>query len=394
VLSVVAPLAVLRAVWDKALRWLVLFVVFYTTCWFFSGQIIRYLLPMIPILCVACAVTAHGLARPLTANIKRGIRSAIVPLAALAILGQGIHQMWREVIKRGPIPTTKRATESYIEARVPEYKAVTVTNSDPGRIYGLHTSDCAYYAEDCDVIGDTLGPAAYAKLWSRVENPELFLANLRNLGTKYLMIGYGGEYRLPRDPVFERYLEPIYADQFTEVFRILDSPRLISSERRNLILNPGFDELSNGMPVSWNRRGNPVVGAPDGGAASGRVAVEVSEPDGFQQFVNVTPGKTYQLALEAKAGARGKVFRLQINWSDERTQTCTTSIRLFEATDHWNQYTVWFTAPPCARRAEIFASAHDVHWVWMDNFEFIDTGGSAPAPTPPPPVGVGASPNR
>jgi hypothetical protein len=135
------------------------------------------------------------------------------------------------------------------------------------------------------------------------------------------------------------------------------------------------------MPASWSRRGTPIVEEPDAGAFSETVAVEVSEADGFQQFVRIVPGETYEVALQAKASPRGKVFRIQVNWHDEKGQTCDVYIRLFEATPEWQRYVARFTAPSCATKAEVYASAHGPDWVWLDSFEFSDTGARSPAQT-------------
>jgi hypothetical protein len=105
----------------------------------------------------------------------------------------------------------------------------------------------------------------------------------------------------------------------------------------------------------------------------------VSEADGFQQSVGIVPGETYEVALQAKASPRGKIFRVQVNWHDEKGQTCDVYIRLFEATLSWQRYVARFTAPSGATNAEVYASAHSADWVWLDSFEFRDTGAHTPA---------------
>lgn len=380
-LSVVAPLVLIRSIFDKVVRWLVALVVFYLIFWFCFGQIMRYLLPVVPIFCLAAALTACWVARYLWRASNLVLGKVVAAALALALLIPGARMALEGVRNRGPVPLTEKDKSNYIAPRVTGYRALMAANADPGPVYGLGVTNSAYYAAG-DFMGDSLGPGRYSQVREKLEDADLLLATFRRLGAKYLLISVReGLQQFPRGPGFDRYFEPIYGDSVTELYRILDSPRSVPAPG-NLLANAGFDELVEGVPKSWSRRGNPIVGAPDGGPSSGTTAVEVSEADGFQQTVRVSPGEAYEVALQARADLRGKVFRLQVNWHNEKGQTCDVHIRLFEAKESWGGHVARFTAPPGATSAEVYASAHGADWVWLDSLEFLDTGGHNPAETP------------
>ncbi len=380
-LSLVVPFVMVRAAFDKLVRWLTALVLFYLVCWFFFGQIMRYLLPIVPLLSLAAALTLCWFGEYVWRLQKPTVSRVIAAAIAISLLIPSAMLVWKEVRSRGPVPLTENERSNYVAARIPEYKAVRIANANPGSIYGMGVTNCAYYAAG-DFMGDSLGPGRYSQVLDDLGDAEALLATFRRLDAKYLLISVReGLQQFPSGPAFDRHFEPIYGDSLTELYGIPESPRAVSTDRKNRLANAGFDELRDCMPASWNRRGTPIVEEPDEGAFSETVAVEVSEADGFQQSVGVAPGETYEVALRAKASPRGKVFRIQVNWHDEKGQTCDVYIRLFEAAPDWKRYVARFTAPSCATSAEVYASAHGPDWIWLDTFEFSDTGAHTPAQT-------------
>lgn len=380
-LSFAVPFVIVRAIFDKVVRWLAALVLFYVICWFCFGQIMRYLLPIIPILCLSVALTACWLGKHLWASRTSSLKGVTTAVIAVSLLFPSARLVWKEVDKRGPVPLTENERANYVAARIPDYKAVRVANRDPGPIYGMGVTNSAYYAAG-DFMGDSLGPGRYSQVLDNLGDADLLRAVFQRLGAKYLLISVReGLQQFPSGPAFDRYFEPIYGDSSAELYRIPESPRSVSPERKNLLANAGFEELRDCMPASWSRRGTPIVEEPDGGTFSETVAVEVSEADGFQQFVKIEPGETYEVGLQAKASPRGKILRIQVNWHNESGQTCDVYIRLFEATPDWQRYVARFTAPSCATNAEVYATAHGPDWVWLDSFEFSETGAHSPAQT-------------
>lgn len=370
ILSIALPLVVIRSIRDTGVRWLALAVLFYAACWFVFGQIMRYLLPIAPVLCVITAISIAGLAD----GIGRRWRTLSVALMVLVTAGAflpGLIYVRKEVGSRGPVPVTPEARDVYIGAQIPQYAALKVANATPGPVYSLLGTRGAYYS-DGPFMGDFFGPGRYSEVFDSLSSGDALYATLHRLGAKYLLVSlidFPG-LLMPNDRAFDGHFEPLFANDATELYLIHDVPRPILTNRANLLRNAGFDEVENAWPVAWGRYGNPIVGAPSMGATSGDVAVEVTGSDGLDQSVRITSGGIYELAMQARADKSGSVFRLQVNWINREGNICKVFIRVCEATVVWKGYSCRVTAPPCAAIAHVYAIGQSPEKVWLDSYVF------------------------
>jgi hypothetical protein len=349
---------------------LALTVLFYAACWFVFGQIMRYLLPIAPVLCAVTAVCIAWLAD----GIGRRWRTLSVGLMVLATAGAllpGLLYARKEVVSRGRIPLTNEARDIYIAAQIPEYAALKVANSAPGPVYSLLGTNAAYYS-DGPFMGDFFGPGRYSQVFDSLRNGEALYGTLHRLGAKYFLVSLIDfpSLLMPNDHAFDGHFELLFANGSAELYLIHDVPRPLPTNHANLLRNAGFDEVENAWPVAWSRYGNPTVRAPSTGAASGDLAVEVTDTDGLDQPVRVTSGNIYELALQARADKTGNIFRFQVNWTDQEGKICEVFSRVCEATVDWKPSSCRVTAPPCAAIANVYAIGHSPEKVWLDSFVF------------------------
>jgi hypothetical protein len=369
-LPLLLPLVVARSIFDKHLRWLGLVVLFFVGCWFSFGQIMRYLLPIVSVLCFVTAVAISGLADWICRG-RHIISTSLIAIATVALLWPGLSFARKEELERGPVPRTKVERTEYIASRIPEYQALAVANVSPGPLYSLYGTNAAYYSDGL-FMGDWFGPGRYSQVLNALANGQSLYDALHQLAAKYFLISLNDPPPppLPYDEKFDSYFEPLFADASTELYRIRDSPQPIAENRPNLLRNAGFDEVRGNWPIAWNHFGMPVVSAPGTGAFAGKFAVEVTDADGLEQPVRVIPGKTYELELHARSDTPKKLFRLQINWLNHDGHICSVFIRVCEATLSWHSYAARMTAPACAEVAQVYASGHAGNWVWLDSFSF------------------------
>lgn len=379
-LFVLLPLVALRSALDKHVRWLGLIVLFYALCWFIFGQVMRYLLPIVPVLCFATAVTISWLVDWICRG-RQIISTSLIVVAAVAALWPGLSFARREGIERGPVPRTKAERDVYIASRIREYRALAIANMSPGPLYSLYGANAAYYSGGL-FMGDWFGPGRYSQVLNSFANGKNLYNTLHRLGAKYFLISLYNPPPppLPYDEQFDSYFEPLFVNAFVELYRIRDSPQPSGTKRSNLLRNAGFDEVSGNWPIAWTHFGMPIVSTPANGAFSAKFAVEVTDADGFEQPVRVTPGKTYELELHARSDAPKKLFRLQINWLNHDEHICSVFIQVREATLSWHSYAARMTAPACAEVAQVYASGQAGNWVWMDSFIFRSVGGEPPNP--------------
>jgi hypothetical protein len=336
----------------------------------------RYLLPIVPVLCFATALTISWLADWICRGRHLTTTSLII-VAAVALLWPGLSFARRETLKRGPVPRTKVEREAYIASRIPEYRALAIANMSPAPLYSLYGPNAAYYSDGL-FMGDWFGPGRYSQVLNSLANGKSLYSTLYRLGAKYFLVSLQNPFPrppLPYDDYFNSYFEPLFADPHSELYRLRNSPRPIVGSAPNLLRNSGFDELRDNWPLAWDHFGKPIVTTPDTGAPSGKFAADVTDTDGLNQAVPVTPNETYELQLQARADIPKKLFRLQINWLDRNGKMCSVFIRVYKATINWQSYAARMTAPACAEVAQVFASGHAGNWVWLDSFVFRKVGG-------------------
>lgn len=205
-LPLLLPSLILIA-WRKNRQALVLFamVCLYTLVWFFGVQVVRYLLPVSGLFCVAVALS---------------LPRARTWMAALLLMPGTIYcVVW---LAREGNPFHR---ESYLARNVHGYSAIAHLNRAQGdryHLYGL-TFDRLHYFADGELIGDWLGRARYAEVFAKVYDPAALHDHLRALGADHYLVECPGPH-LPdvvrqRESFTSRF-EPVLQQDGTCLFRL------------------------------------------------------------------------------------------------------------------------------------------------------------------------------
>jgi hypothetical protein len=178
----------------------------YIAVFTFLSQDSRYLLPLLPLVSVAAAMTIAPLLSKKTILVLS--MAAIAP--GIAYAG---YRLWRQ----GPPPLTQSQRRRYLEAHIPELRALERRGA--GRIYVCGAEQLHYFGGD-DVIGDVIGRDANERIFGNAKNAADLSRALRPLNIRYLLISRqhapAAWQRLPSAPLFER----IYADDAAELWRV------------------------------------------------------------------------------------------------------------------------------------------------------------------------------
>ena len=174
------PLVAIRSALDKYLRWLAAMVLFYVIAWFFFGQVTRYLVLIIPVICI---ITALAVCWLIDLVFGRGSKwgSIFVAVAALGLLVPSALFLRKETASRGAIPMAEDKRAAYIAARIPVYPAMTVLNKAPAPVYSLFGTNGAYYA-DTTFMGDWFGPGRYSEVLASFRDGQTLYSTLHQLG--------------------------------------------------------------------------------------------------------------------------------------------------------------------------------------------------------------------
>jgi hypothetical protein len=178
----------------------------YVAIFTFLPQDSRYLLPLLPLVSIGAAMTIAPL-------LSRKVIVAVSMLAIAPGIAYAGYRLW----KQGPPPLNATERRQYLEAHIPEFRALE--RRGPGWIYACGAEQLNYYG-DGDFLGEVIGPYANEKFFDNAKNADDLSRALEPLGVRYLLVSKRQcrpEWQqLPAGPLFER----VYADDGAELWRL------------------------------------------------------------------------------------------------------------------------------------------------------------------------------
>jgi 4-amino-4-deoxy-L-arabinose transferase-like glycosyltransferase len=366
------PVALVVAIWDYRVRRLVLFTSVSVMGWFFSSQILRYLVPILPVFGVVCA-GAIDRALEWPAWLRRWTnRNAITFLGCVALIWPGLEYA-TTILRHRPLPVSPAQRDAYLAEKLLSYPAYRYLNAALGTnycLYALYSENMAYFA-DGTVMGDWFGIARYADVLDKLASGERLYHHLRKLGSTHLLLNtQRHSVDLPQDDFFHSHFKLVFACPYTRLFELseLQWRREFGPE---LLRNPGFEELQDNRLQAWTTVGTPVVDHSGTQSHGGRVAVSCEGgSNAWFQTVSVTAGGLYTLSLHARTAHPPQQTRLQVNWQDTKGTFLRADIEVRDVGDTWRQYEMPVIAPAGAVAATVYASPHGASSVWYDDLSF------------------------
>lgn len=366
------PIIVLFSIKDSRIRKIAGFAIAFMLFWCFSSQVLRFLLPAVPIMSVAAAASLDMLLGwiPFT----RKWRSHWTAVAIVfALLAYGGWQYSGEALKaNGPIPVSQEQRDKYLTERMPSYPAHKLLNSLRGpnyTLYAMQDENMAYFVDGV-YKGDYFGPARYARIWDKLTDGQRLYSELKSLGADYFLVNNQRmRIDLPQDGFFRSHFKPLYEGGTVHLFELTES----AFERRvkNILQNPDFEDLKGGRPEGWQLAGSPVVDGSGKYSFSGSVAVRCNRAgDVLYQILPADGGGHYFFSGESRAGEKGQTAKVQVNWSDAEGVLVREDFNIIELGGEWKHFEFSFEAPQRAVSVTLYASPLDPSSVWFDNFSF------------------------
>lgn len=353
--------------------------------WAFSVQLLRYLLPVLPFVCVLAGQSVAGISEriwPFPFNVGLRAAAGILPVGWMLLCLPLFASLYWNIPERIPFAVAfgLESRSHYLSRVLPEYDAFQAMIRD-GSSRDFRTLSLSVNGED-----RLYGPGAVETMNSslvqqllRTSDPASAVQLLRGSGITHLLIDRSG---LPASlstlpaldaSYLQQNAEILYAHRNVEAYRLDPEQRRTGESRstvsNELLRNVGFEEVDGGKPVGWNPYGSPMVDYGGSHSHGGRAAVRVTDASGFTQIVPVTPGRIYILSHYSRADAQGSSVRLQVNWLDKQEKIVGVGLNVFPATTNWTKHELSDTAPAGAAVAMIYADAH-VGEVWLDDYSF------------------------
>jgi len=176
---------------SKKSRGLLAIVLAYTLFWFSTAQILRYLIPVIPLLSLAASASLEEGLRRLAPNLASWLKKGVASLIILIILSSpGWLYAIYKIRKEGYPAHTHGQRVAYLNRKLPTFPAYQYLNQRRGSqysVYALFDENMAYFADGI-FMGDWFGPGRFERVNSRLSDPQALHQELRNLGADHLLV--------------------------------------------------------------------------------------------------------------------------------------------------------------------------------------------------------------
>jgi len=191
-------------------RWLVVLIAAYLSFWAATTEQIRFLSPILPVVCLLGAAGTFALVRRIAPGpLERRARAAGIAGCVLLAAPQLAHT-GRRVLATGPLPVTAVSREEYLARREPTYPIYRRWNEEHGSryvVYAFHDEDMKYYCRGVH-LGDWFGRGRYADV--DLGSGAALYRSLRGLGADFLLVDAARRpTTLPKDSFFRAHFVPV-----------------------------------------------------------------------------------------------------------------------------------------------------------------------------------------
>lgn len=366
------PIIILFSIKNTAIRKIAMFALAFFLFWSFSSQVLRFLLPAIPIMSVAAAASFDMILGwiPVTRRLRSHWFVVLMVFAVLAYPGWRYSEATLKA--NGPIPVSQEQRDNYLTGVFPSYPAHKLLNSLKGpnyTLYSMQDENLAYFVDGV-YKGDYFGPARYARIWDKLTDGQLLYRELKSMGADYFLVNNQRmRIDLPQDSFFLSHFKPLYEGGTVHLFELTDS----AFERRvkNVLQNPDFEVLKNGLPEGWLLAGSPEIDGSGKQSFSGSAAVHCDQAgDVVYQVLPAEERGRYFFSGESRASEKGQTAKVQVNWTDAEGMLVREDFNIIDLGSDWKHFEFSFEAPPRAVSATLYASPLDPSSVWFDKFSF------------------------
>ena len=368
------PVIIWFSIKNTSVRKIALVGLAFLLFWSFSSQVLRFLLPAIPIMSVAAAASFDLLLGWIPFTRKLRSHWIVVLIVFLVPVSVGWRYADATLKANGPIPVTQEQRDNYLAAQFPSYPAHKLLNNLKGQSYTLYSmqdENLAYFVDGV-YKGDYFGPARYARIWGKLNDGQLLYSELKSMGADYFLVNNQRmKIDLPQDGFFRSHFKPLYEGGTIHLFELTDA----AFERRlkNILQNPDFEILKNGTLEGWLLAGTPEIDSSGKQSFSGSAAVHCDQAgDVVYQTLPAEERGQYFFSGESRAIEKGQSAKVQVNWFDADGRLVREDFNVIELAGEWKHFEFSFEAPPRAVNARLYASPLDPGSVWFDKFSFGD----------------------
>jgi 4-amino-4-deoxy-L-arabinose transferase-like glycosyltransferase len=216
-------------------RLMSIFTASFTLFWFSTVQIIRYLLPVIPVLAILASIALDYLLRRIEGflsgpnrsfSLSRILRPVIYTFLTLSFILPTIIYGRNSLRNLGALPVRSWERAEFLQLYLPSYPAYRALNAKFGdnySIYALQDENMAYFAKGT-FMGDWFGPARFSQLTDKLNDDVLLYKQLRQLKADYFLVNLARVGEIPKVLLTSPYFQVIEQNDAYIVFKLISSP--------------------------------------------------------------------------------------------------------------------------------------------------------------------------
>lgn len=221
---VVLPLTLAWSFKSRKVRLLLALCGAYTVVWFYSAQILRYLLPILPFLSLATAAAFDGLLEKLAPAARWARSRVFVAFVAAALASTGWYYAVTQWTERGPFPVRRSERDEYLARYLKSYPAYKVLNGlkkdEPVRLYSVRNEQMSYFLDGV-AIGDWFGPVRYSRVLAKAGDGASLYGELKSMNVNYFLVNNSSRtVNMPEDEFFLQNFEPLYESSSIMLYRL------------------------------------------------------------------------------------------------------------------------------------------------------------------------------
>jgi len=271
--------------------------------------------------------------------------------------------------------------QKFLSESIPVYDALQFLNKQPEKdlkVFSLGNESRTYTR--ARIYGPIFSTEARRILLTSKNEIDL-AKKLSEYGYSYILVFPGGQRRDPEfytspylsEAFYRNFTQLIFAANTVKVYRFYANSAPKPYISINLLRNPGFENINNGIPINWTIIGRPTVDTDGEKSHSGNTAIRVKGPSSsvLYQDVAVQPNKLYTVNYWCRSDYNGQVIQVFIEWLDFEKQSIRREADWIPINSEWSIYDLSSTSPNNAAYARIYLSISTNGEAWFDDICFV-----------------------
>jgi len=227
----VFPAVLLFKKLDSFNKKLCVFVFVNIIIWFFTSQILRYLLPVLPMIALLSArvliyLYRNFIKKPLGLLFSNNLilkhaSQTVISAIAVSLIILPVLRLDADILKgvsRDPFPVTQKMRNEYLCRKIESFNLLQIANENPSfNIYQLGFEDSFYFSQG-KMMGDWYGPARYSIILDVIGDSKRLYDKLNSMNIQLFLVSTGRSLKFEFDRSFSDYFEMIEEDEHGQLY--------------------------------------------------------------------------------------------------------------------------------------------------------------------------------